>query len=105
MKTKHRLAALGSAALLCLSFSTLAADAPPAPRLKDEMRQPWTRNDTSFIKNWQLAGPFKCKLESECADIPGGEANAGPGVTGIQVGADQQLERCRGPVWGRQRQR
>ena len=35
------------------------------------MRQPWTRNDTSFIKNWQLAGPFNCKLESECADYSG----------------------------------
>ena len=84
MKTNIRLAVLGTAVSLCLSFTTLAADAPQAPRLKEEMRQPWTRNDTSFIKTWQLAGPFNCKLEGECAAIPGGEANAGPGVTGIQ---------------------
>jgi dienelactone hydrolase len=84
LKQHHCLAALGSAALLSLTVIARAQQSPPAPKLKDEMRQPWTRNDTGFIKNWQLAGPFSCKLEAECAAIPGGEANAGPGVTGIQ---------------------
>ncbi len=77
MKQHHRLATLGSALLLCLAFIAQAEESTPAPKLKDEMRQPWTRNDTNFIKNWQLAGPFACKLEAECAEIPGGEANAG----------------------------
>ncbi len=84
MKSNFRRAAVGAAALLCLSFLAQSQESPPAPKLKDEMRQPWTRNDTSFIKNWQLAGPFNCKLETDCADIPGGEAKAGPGITGIK---------------------
>jgi predicted peptidase len=46
--------------------------------LKDEMRQPWQRSDTSFIRVWKIAGAFKCDLARDCLDIPGGEAAATP---------------------------
>ena len=46
--------------------------------LKDEMRQPWQRDDTSFIRDWKVAGPFKCDLARDCLDLPGGEAAAKP---------------------------
>ena len=50
----------------------------PGPKLKDEMRQPWQRDDTSFIRGWKIAGAFKCDLARDCLDIPGGEAAAQP---------------------------
>jgi dienelactone hydrolase len=78
--TNDRGVALGAAVLMCLSFLAQSGDAPPAPKLKEEMRQPWTRNDTHYIKNWLLAGPSTCPLESECTDVPGAEASAGPGL-------------------------
>ena len=71
MITNDRRVALGAALLMCLSFLARSGDAPPAPKLKEEMRQPWTRNDTHYIKNWLLAGPSTCPLESECTDVPG----------------------------------
>ena len=80
MKYENRLAVLATAALLYLSFNAQAQDPPPAPKLKEEMRDPWTRNDTDFIKNWQLAGPSACKLEAECSDVPSGQARTGAGL-------------------------
>ena len=46
--------------------------------LRDEMRQPWQRDETNFIRSWKIAGAFKCDLASDCLDIPGGEAAARP---------------------------
>lgn len=62
--------------------------------LKDEMRQPWQRNDTSFIRSWQEAGAFKCDLARDCLDIPGGEAAAKPGAG--QTRADGSAVEWRG---------
>ena len=46
--------------------------------LKDEMRQPWQRDDTRYIRVWKVAGAFPCDLARDCLDIPGGEAAARP---------------------------
>jgi dienelactone hydrolase len=81
MNSPHRLA--GVLALL-LSFSSTvdaAEPPPPAPKLKDEMRQPWQRDDVRYIRAWKVAGAFKCDLARDCLDIPGGEAAANPAET------------------------
>jgi len=80
LKKENRLAGLATAAWLCLSCNAQAQDPPPAPKLKEEMRVPWTRNDTNFIKSWQLAGPSTCKLEEECTDVPSDGSKAGTGL-------------------------
>ena len=46
--------------------------------LKDEMRQPWQRDDATYIRVWKVAGAFPCDLARDCLDIPGGEAAARP---------------------------
>ena len=63
-------------ALLCV-FSGSHAQAPPeGPKLKDEMRQPWTRGNTDFIRQWDIAGAFPCDLFRDCSGIAAGEATA-----------------------------
>jgi len=76
MNSMHRLA--GALALLFSFAISPAAETPPAPRLKDEMRQPWQRDDIRYIRAWKVAGAFKCDLARDCLDIPGGEAAATP---------------------------
>lgn len=68
MKLNHRMAGLTAAALLCLSVAAPAQmPAPPvAPQLKEQMRLPWTRNDTLFIRDWKFAGSFDCTLDGDC---------------------------------------
>jgi len=68
---------LAGALALWVSFATcvFAADLPVS-RLKNEMRQPWERGDTSFMRSWKIAGPISCELARDCLDIPGGEAVA-----------------------------
>ena len=65
----YRLAAVLAALLSC---------APAMAGFKDEMRQPWQRDNTEFIRGWKIAGAFKCDLARDCLDIPGGEAAAKP---------------------------
>jgi dienelactone hydrolase len=73
---------LGGALALLLSFSvSIPAADVQAPKLKDEMRQPWERNDIQFIRGWKVAGAFKCDLARDCLDIAGGEAAAKPAET------------------------
>src|SRR5687768_6561493 len=57
MHSRNRLA---GALALWVSFAScvFAADTPVA-KLKDEMRQPWERGDTSFIRSWKIAGAFR----------------------------------------------
>jgi dienelactone hydrolase len=70
---------LGGALALLFAFSlSVAAVDTPAPKLKDEMRQPWERNDIRYIRGWKVAGAFKCDLARDCLDIAGGEAAAKP---------------------------
>ena len=66
---RYRLAAMVAALLSC---------APLMAGFKDEMRQPWQRNETTFIRAWKITGAFKCDLARDCLDIPGGEAAAKP---------------------------
>src|SRR5690348_9037491 len=60
-----------------LAACVFAADLPIS-KLKDEMRLPWQRGDTFFIRGWKIAGPFRCDLARDCLDIRGGEAVARP---------------------------
>jgi dienelactone hydrolase len=53
-----------------------AQDPPAAPKLKDEMRQPWSRGSTDFIRQWDIAGAFPCDLFRDCLGLPAGEATA-----------------------------
>lgn len=76
MHSRNRLA--GALALWVSFASCVFAADPPVSKLKDEMRQPWERGDTSFIRSWKVAGAFRCDLARDCLDIPGGEAVAKP---------------------------
>ncbi|MEO8017308.1 MAG: prolyl oligopeptidase family serine peptidase [Pseudomonadota bacterium] len=68
MTRAHRLAGSIAAVLLC-GFANSA-------ELKDEMRQPWTRGATDFIRQWDISGGLKCNMFVDCLDAQGGEANA-----------------------------
>ncbi len=48
---------------------------------------PWTRGSTGYIRDWQVAGPFDCKLEVDCLN---GEAGARPGGPELKL-ADGKL--------------
>ena len=72
MLTTRMLALLAATAVVC---SHAPAQEPPASRFKEEMRMPWTRGDTDYIRNWVVAGPLACKLEEDCL---GGEGAAHP---------------------------
>lgn len=63
---------------LAAVFAALLSCAPAMAGLKDEMRLPWQRDDTNFIRGWKIAGAFQCDLARDCLDIPGGEAAAKP---------------------------
>ncbi len=67
-------------AALCFGLfaNASAQEAPSAPKLKDEVRQPWQRGDWSFQRRWLIAGPFPCTLEAECLGAAGSEATARP---------------------------
>jgi len=49
-----------------------------AGTLKDEMRQPWQRGNTEFLRQWLIVGPFKCTLEQECLGTAGAEGAVRP---------------------------
>jgi dienelactone hydrolase len=69
-------------AIAAMAISTclqaFAQNAPPPSTFKDELRMPWTRGSTDFIRTWMVAGPIPCKLEDDCL---GGEATANPADT------------------------
>ena len=67
-------------------FSSAAAQDIPASRLKDEMRQPWQRSDESFLRQWLVAGPFKCTMDDDC--LGAGESALRPTDGAEQKGAD-----------------
>ena len=71
--------ALSLSALLVWGFANAQAPTPtPAPKLKDEMRQPWQRGDWNYLRQWLIAGPFPCTLESDCLGAAGSEAAIRP---------------------------
>lgn len=84
-----RCAAAGVLSILCVS-SVLPQEAPPAskPKLKDEMRMPWTRGDESFLRLWLVAGPFAGDLQTDCLSGQGGEAGLQPADGREQKRAD-----------------
>ena len=62
------------AASMMICQGALAQD-PPTSRFKDEMRLPWTRGGTDYIRDWVVAGPLDCKLDEDCL---GGESAVRP---------------------------
>lgn len=68
-------AAIALASAISLSSGAFAQDAPSQGRFKDEMRMPWTRGSTDYIRDWMVAGPIACRLEEDCLN---GEATAHP---------------------------
>jgi dienelactone hydrolase len=69
MKKLGMLAAWAAAIVFCLSSQ--AQMAPTSGQFKEQMRMPWTRGGTDFIRDWIVAGPVACKLDEDCL---GGEA-------------------------------
>jgi len=66
------------AVLLLTAFgvsSAVAQEPPPRPRLKDELRMPWTRGGNDFLRQWLVVGPFAGGLD---ADGLGGESAVAP---------------------------
>jgi dienelactone hydrolase len=55
-----------AAMAMSLLASGLAAQSAPVSSFKDEMRLPWTRGGTEFIRRWMVAGPITCRLEEDC---------------------------------------
>lgn len=72
MKYTSALASLAASTAICLCAQ---AQEPSASRFKDEMRMPWTRGGTDYIRNWIVVGPLACKLEEDCL---GGEGALRP---------------------------
>jgi dienelactone hydrolase len=61
-----------------LPCALASAQTPAAPKLKDEMRQPWQRGDWNYQRRWLIAGAFPCTLEADCLGAAGGEAAIRP---------------------------
>ncbi len=80
---------LGSLAASVLGVSVCLVSQAQQPSLfKDEMRMPWTRSNTDYIRNWVAAGPLACKLDEDCL---GGEGT-------IRPKADEESKRPDGSV-------
>jgi dienelactone hydrolase len=60
MKNLRCLALAVVTAGLCLPVSASAAG------LKDEMRQPWQRGNTDYLRRWLILGPLDCDLPTDC---------------------------------------
>jgi dienelactone hydrolase len=58
MKNLRVLALAVLTAGLCLPVS--------AAGLKDEMRQPWQRDNTDYLRRWLVLGPLDCDLPTDC---------------------------------------
>lgn len=66
MNKLRRVAA--AVAAVGLAICSSAQDQQPAPvsQFKDELRLPWTRGGTDYIRDWLVAGPITCKLADDC---------------------------------------
>ena len=47
-----------AAMVMSLLAPALSAQDAPTSRFKDEMRMPWTRGTTDYIRRWTVAGPI-----------------------------------------------
>jgi predicted esterase len=84
---------------LAATVAALMSCASAFAGLNDEMRQPWQRDQTSYIRGWKIAGAFACDLARDCLDIPGGESAANPDV-GQKLGGGGALEWRDHRAWG-----
>ncbi len=66
------------ACALGASGSESAQEASSQDRFKDEMRMPWTRGSTDYIRDWLVAGPIACKLDEDCLNGEASARAAGP---------------------------
>jgi poly(3-hydroxybutyrate) depolymerase len=73
---------------MSISLASQAQQAPAPTPFRDQMRLPWTRSNTDYIRNWIVAGPLACKLDEDCL---GGEA-------GVRPKADDESKRPDGSV-------
>jgi len=65
--------------VLGIAAASLAQEPSPAPpRLKDEMRMPWTRNDERYIRRWLVVGALPGTLDQDVLGAAGGEASVRP---------------------------
>jgi dienelactone hydrolase len=85
MKNLRLLALAALAAGFCLPVS--------AAGLKDEMRQPWQRGNTDYLRRWLVLGPLDCDLPTDCLQ---GEAGARPAD-----GTEQKVARGEAAKWRR----
>jgi dienelactone hydrolase len=85
MMTLRYLALAALTAGLCLPVS--------AAGLKDDMRQPWQRGSTDYLRRWLILGPLDCDLATDCLN---GEAAARPAD-----GANQTLAKGEATKWRR----
>ena len=59
--------AFAIAALVMIFCLPLQAQQPaPTSQFKDELRLPWTRGGTDYIRDWLVVGPISCKLADDC---------------------------------------
>ena len=72
---RHTGAAVLTAAVGASIALAQAPPAPPKPTLKEELRMPWARGGTDFLRQWLVVGPFAGGLDT---DGLGGEAAAAP---------------------------
>lgn len=55
--------------LRCLALAVLTAGLSlpvSAAGLKDDMRQPWQRGNTDYLRRWLVVGPLDCDLPTDC---------------------------------------
>jgi dienelactone hydrolase len=71
MQKSRAMVLLAATAFVCLASQAQQ----PTSHFKDELRMPWTRGSTDFIRNWVVAGPLACKLDEDCL---GGEGAVRP---------------------------
>jgi dienelactone hydrolase len=77
LKRSSSLAVVAMAALWVMAAQAQEKPQPPLSLFKDEMRMPWTRGSTDYIRDWLVAGPIPCTLDHDCL---GGEATVTPGA-------------------------
>jgi dienelactone hydrolase len=70
-------AAIFAASAVCFNTSMVQTQ-PSAPKLKDEMRMPWTRSDERYLRFWLVAGSFHGALGTDFFKTQEGEASLRP---------------------------
>ena len=71
------------AVLTCAGAISGYGQTAPAPKLKEEMRNPWVRSDERFLRRWQVSGELPMAVAQEALSqdpfaATGGEATLNP---------------------------